>query len=108
MAIAARRKPRFMRFFGEFRRLRLISAISLRPRPDTPEERPLADDYDVTCEGETVGRIYWANAGTPTGQAWFWSIIFHFRRPGANADQGYAASRAAAMAAFRGPWDAMG
>ena len=63
------------------------------------------DDYDVTHEDVTVGRIFKASAGAPGAEPWFWSIVFHHRRPGPPVHQGYTASREDAMAAFRAAWD---
>jgi hypothetical protein len=59
----------------------------------------------VTHEDVTVGRIFKASAGAPGAEPWFWSIVFHHRRPGPAAHQGYTDSRDAAMAAFRAAWD---
>jgi hypothetical protein len=57
------------------------------------------DDFDVLANGEVVGRIFKANAA-PVGSPWMWTVAFGYHRDRA-PNHGYAATREAAMAAFR-------
>jgi hypothetical protein len=57
------------------------------------------DDYDVLADGVVVGRLFKVSAA-PVGTPWMWTLeIEHCgdRRP----TYGYAATREAAMAAFK-------
>lgn len=63
------------------------------------------DDYDVR-EGDAKGRVDGRIMLTPQNAArepWFWSITV--RMPRGLQERGCAASREAAMAAFRTAWD---
>jgi hypothetical protein len=46
------------------------------------------DDYDVTCNGATVGRIYHANPHSQTGYCWFWGVEFSWHRDPGPSRQG--------------------
>lgn len=59
------------------------------------------DDYDVTLEGKTIGRIY---RYTGVGENWYWGIDF-FVWKNQGPQYGRAPTREAAMAAFREAWD---
>jgi len=60
------------------------------------------DDFDVLAHGETVGRIFNANAA-PVGSPWMWTLAFGHHKDRAPT-HGYAATREAAMAAFAKSW----
>jgi hypothetical protein len=60
------------------------------------------DDYDVLADGVVVGRIFKVNAA-PVGEPWMWTLLFEHRKDRAPT-HGYAATRAAAMAAFAKSW----
>jgi hypothetical protein len=59
------------------------------------------DDFDVLADGVAVGRIMNA-AAAPVGLPWLWTYGFDplARKPA----HGYAATREAAMAAFKKSW----
>jgi hypothetical protein len=61
------------------------------------------DDYDVVCDGNVVGRIFYS-AGSPQDATWFWGIEFHLRE-GSGPHQGYAPDREAALVALSNAWD---
>ena len=61
------------------------------------------DDYDVTQDGEIVGRIYRMNADR---ELWRWTIRLWAPPPGPSG--GVSASLDEAMATFRERWDAQG
>ena len=61
------------------------------------------EDFDVLCEGELVGRIYFIGDTSPMARAWFWGLASSYRK-GRTATHGYEVSREAAMAAFAKSW----
>jgi hypothetical protein len=61
------------------------------------------DDYDVTQDGEIVGRIYRMQAAR---ELWRWMIRLWDPPPGPSG--GLCATLDEAMAAFRAKWDAQG
>jgi hypothetical protein len=61
------------------------------------------DDYDVTQDGEIVGRIYRMGVDH---ELWRWTIRLWAPPPGASG--GISATLDEAMAAFRAKWDAQG
>ena len=73
-------------------------------RPD--KTRP---DYTITyiaADGRktVVGRIFSAQAGTPAGTPWFWTVEFHQRAGRTPPHQGYVADFDAAQSAWRRCW----
>jgi len=60
------------------------------------------DDYDVLAESIVVGRIMKA-AAAPVDQPWLWTLAFGHHED-RTPTHGYAATRAAAMAAFAKSW----
>jgi ribosomal protein L37AE/L43A len=77
-------------------------------KPDPTDRRP--DRYIVTCEGKEVGQIFdrVPGASAPRDATWLWSINDKRRVPGSQGGAGDAATREAAMAAFRAAWNALG
>jgi hypothetical protein len=71
--------------------------MTLTLRPGGP------DDYDVTYDGETVGRIYRMKADR---ELWRWMIRLWAPPPGSSG--GISATLDEAMVAFRAKWDAQG
>ena len=61
------------------------------------------DDYDVLCEGELVGRIYFIGDTSPMARAWFWGLASSDRKD-RTPTHGYEPTREAAMAAFAKSW----
>jgi hypothetical protein len=61
------------------------------------------DDYDVLADGAVVGRILKSHAA-PVGSPWFWTLAYGYHRDRRPID-GYAATREAAMAAFKKSWE---
>ena len=66
-------------------------------------------DYTITFvaeDGRTVkvGRIFYAQAGTPAGTPWFWTVEFHQRGHRTPPHQGYVTDFAAAEAAWKRCW----
>jgi hypothetical protein len=59
------------------------------------------DDFDVLADGIVIGRIMNA-AAAPVGSSWLWTYGFDPRER--QPAHGYAATRAAAMAAFAKSW----
>jgi hypothetical protein len=57
-------------------------------------------DYDVLADGAVVGRIMRA-AASPEGTPWLWTLAYG-QHEDRTPTHGYAATRAAAMAAFAG------
>jgi len=82
-------------------RLFLVSANKSRPSGQPWSD----DDYDVrdgAADGPLVGRIY--RAGHRAGDQWFWAIT---TTPSSAANNGYAATREAAMVALKARWTAL-
>ena len=82
-------------------RLFLVSANRRRPGG----KRRSADDYDVhdgAAAARVVGRV--CRAGDRLGEQWFWSIT---SAPSSAANNGYAGTREAAMAALKARWVAL-
>jgi hypothetical protein len=71
----------------------MTDLILKRASASRPSGQWKEEDYDVLANGEVVGRIFKANAA-PVGSPWMWTAANH----------GYAATRAAAMAAFAKSW----
>jgi hypothetical protein len=64
-----------------------------------------ADDYDVrdgAPDGAVIGRIM--KGPVPADVPWFWGFNLGPMAPHSPADWGHAATREAAMAAFRARW----
>ena len=60
------------------------------------------DDYDVYDGEQHIGRIF-LSPQAPRDEPWFWTITARF--PQSTHDRGYAASREAAMFAFKVAWE---
>jgi hypothetical protein len=63
------------------------------------------DHYVVQSEGQTVGRIFMADAAHPEGRPWMWTVEFHQRQVRPGPHQGYTADLESAMRALRESWD---
>jgi hypothetical protein len=61
------------------------------------------DDFDVLADGAVVGRILKVHAA-PVGVPWMWTLIFGYHED-RTPTHGYAATREAAMAAFKRSWE---
>jgi hypothetical protein len=77
--------------------LLLKRASASRPSGDWND-----DDYDVLADGVVVGRILKVHAA-PVGTPWMWTLAFGHHED-RTPTHGYAATRAAAMAAFAKSW----
>jgi hypothetical protein len=76
--------------------------ILKRASANRPSGEWSADDYDVTADGETVGRIMKVETAQPA-TPWFWSLGYGHHRD-RDPTHGYAATREDAMAAFAKSW----
>jgi hypothetical protein len=56
----------------------------------------------VQFEGQTVGRIFKADAAHPEGRPWMWTVEFHQRKGRPGPHQGYTTDLDSAMRAFPG------
>jgi hypothetical protein len=65
----------------------------------------LGEGYLVYCEGCCIGRIFYAGAGAPKDQPWFWGLSFHEWRGSRGPQYGNVADLEAAKAAFRAAWE---
>jgi hypothetical protein len=78
------------------------SLILKRASVSRPSGKWSDDHYDVFADGAVVGRILKAHAA-PLGEPWFWTLAYGYHRD-RNPTHGYAATREAAMAAFKKSW----
>lgn len=82
--------------------------MSLILKPDPNDKR--RGHYVVLCEGKVVGQIFDRIPGASAARdaTWLWSISDRRREPGSQGGAGDAATREAAMVAFRIAWDTLG
>ena len=81
--------------------------MSLVLKPDPTDRTP--NHFIVLCDGVEVGRIFdrVPGASAPHNATWCWTISDKRRVPGEPGGGGDAATKEAAMAAFRQAWDAL-
>ncbi len=75
--------------------------LTLRRNPDARQ----SEGYLVFDGERRVGRIFFADAAAPADRPWFWGMEFDQLRGRVGPQYGQAASRRAAMAAFKAAWE---